>query len=931
MKINRVHLENYRVHENLDIEFTTGINLLLGKNGKGKSSILEAIGIALFDSKPRTTLDDAVSFGKKSGKIEISFTGIDGEEYTVTKRIPSGGAKLCRVSDNTTIDGKGEKIKELCGIKGDIKDIYDNVIVAKQNEFISAFKEKPANREKIFNKVFNTDIYTNIYNNNSLQALRRYENELNIENAKISSKKDSLEDSEKIKEELENSRKDLALYKAQYEQLDKARKEISKTKELINSLNIKLEQTNHRKNIAQNSIEGFISDGEKLKKSIIETENAEKIVEENRENFEKYRVLHGEIQKIKGEKQRIETLKNEYLYKDREEVENSKTISVKKGNLDVLNNKIENLNKIINERNETIQSLTEEIKEKKVLEDRYKNELLSIRPLIQTSDRFENDIANLDYDIEGLKKQLKDKQIEEENLKLQLENLKNENLDEKLDKIKEYEKEIETLSERNTILDTKNHENKEAYEILKSSECPYLREKCENLKGKNIEEFFAKKFHAIQEEKIANIEKINQAEECIKDKDEIQRKLLKITILIDDINRKTHEIETTNLKVENATAQSETIKTKYENFKLTNSFSSIKELSEKEISIKVQLDNLNLETSISNWRKLTKEIANLNMDLKGFLKSAEDNRRIIENLNIKNQELKRYLDENRDILSKFEKIKNHLEEQENILETLEHSKNIYLENYQKSLGKDSLLKELEHTKRCLDIEKENFGIIEKEVLKLKEEISKYDIEKISRDEREIADKITINRENFGKTSSLIETYEEKIKEIKKEEENLKLLKKAVKKLEAKIELTKKFRDNIKNMGREVSKNMLKEIEILATDNFRKITGRGEKIVWSNDDSDKYLVYLVSNTEKLKFEQLSGGEQVAVAISIRSAMSNLFTDSKFSIFDEPTNNLDSERRQSLADSIGEILKDLEQSIIVTHDDTFREMAEKVIIL
>ena len=47
--------------------------------------------------------------------------------------------------------------------------------------------------------------------------------------------------------------------------------------------------------------------------------------------------------------------------------------------------------------------------------------------------------------------------------------------------------------------------------------------------------------------------------------------------------------------------------------------------------------------------------------------------------------------------------------------------------------------------------------------------------------------------------------------------------------------------------------------------------------------------------------------------------------------EPTNNLDSERRKSLADSIGEILKNLEQSIIVTHDDTFREMAQKVIEL
>ena len=50
-----------------------------------------------------------------------------------------------------------------------------------------------------------------------------------------------------------------------------------------------------------------------------------------------------------------------------------------------------------------------------------------------------------------------------------------------------------------------------------------------------------------------------------------------------------------------------------------------------------------------------------------------------------------------------------------------------------------------------------------------------------------------------------------------------------------------------------------------------------------------------------------------------------------ILDEPTNNLDIERKKLLAEYMGEILNNLEQSIIVTHDDTFREMAEKIIEL
>ena len=39
MQINRVQLENYRIHKNFEIDFDKGLNLILGKNGSGKSSI----------------------------------------------------------------------------------------------------------------------------------------------------------------------------------------------------------------------------------------------------------------------------------------------------------------------------------------------------------------------------------------------------------------------------------------------------------------------------------------------------------------------------------------------------------------------------------------------------------------------------------------------------------------------------------------------------------------------------------------------------------------------------------------------------------------------------------------------------------------------------------------------------------------------------
>lgn len=45
--MKKIHIENYKAIEKLDIELKPGVNLLIGDNGAGKTSILEAIAVAL--------------------------------------------------------------------------------------------------------------------------------------------------------------------------------------------------------------------------------------------------------------------------------------------------------------------------------------------------------------------------------------------------------------------------------------------------------------------------------------------------------------------------------------------------------------------------------------------------------------------------------------------------------------------------------------------------------------------------------------------------------------------------------------------------------------------------------------------------------------------------------------------------------------------
>jgi DNA replication and repair protein RecF len=62
-----LQLRNFRCFESLGIEFSTGFNFLIGQNGEGKTSILEAACVLLrLQSQRSSTLAPLVRFGEKS-------------------------------------------------------------------------------------------------------------------------------------------------------------------------------------------------------------------------------------------------------------------------------------------------------------------------------------------------------------------------------------------------------------------------------------------------------------------------------------------------------------------------------------------------------------------------------------------------------------------------------------------------------------------------------------------------------------------------------------------------------------------------------------------------------------------------------------------------------------------------------------------------
>ena len=929
MRINRVHLENYRIHESLDIEFSKGINLLLGDNGKGKSSILEAIGYALFDSDLRTNNQrEAIKYGKKSAKIEIEFVGIDDEEYRVVRKIP-GTTQLFKGDE--MIEGKNEKIRELCGIKGDMKGIYDNVIVAKQNEFISAFKEKATEREKIFNKVFNTDIYAKIYEGYSREVASKYERDLDMATNSFQNISEMMIDSKELEEKIEFQCENLKVQKEYEEVLETRYSELKDNLRDMRALEINIEKLSGEKRVAEQSIANRESEEKEITALIDESIQALKVAQENQKSFEEYQDLATQLEKIKKEKRELEAERDRYYNFERKKSSVENELSQLIGEIEVQKNIGENHKKNLSEKSENLKELNLEKERKEREISLYRDKIDKIKPILEYSLDIEDKLEKALQTLEGQRLKIQERESEIKKYSAEVESLEREDFKSKLLKLEGLEKEVKELEGRNRILESQAQENREAFSMLKSAICPYLKESCENLKGRDVGEFFNEKLERIEKERESNRQKIEKLHGELAIKDKIQNGLYRYEELKKEIAQRKNELEKESLKLENWEMKYQLKENEYSQYREKNNFSKSDELQNLKLSYEISLNNLDLNRDLQEIKKLEGEIVNLRNEIEKSISKIEELNLKREELGSSLQEIEKFLEENREVIENFKKVSALLDNREQELKLLEPAKELYIENYKKSMEREKHSLNLKKVEEILKLERENLQALEKNLQEELERLSRYDKELLQKREEELNEELKISREKIGNINSDITYLKEKLQEALKKEERLKEEKARIERLKLKIQLTKSFREKIKNMGKEVSKNMLKEIEILATENFRKITGRGEKIIWSNEDKDRYSIYLFGDRGELKFEQLSGGEQVAVAISIRGAMSEIFTDSKFSIFDEPTNNLDSERRRSLADSIGEILKNLEQSIIVTHDDTFREMAQRVIEL
>ncbi|MDE2868032.1 MAG: SMC family ATPase [Chloroflexota bacterium] len=137
--------------------------------------------------------------------------------------------------------------------------------------------------------------------------------------------------------------------------------------------------------------------------------------------------------------------------------------------------------------------------------------------------------------------------------------------------------------------------------------------------------------------------------------------------------------------------------------------------------------------------------------------------------------------------------------------------------------------------------------------------------------------------------------------------------------------TEFIRRLLRDAGPQVTEILLASVSDTADEIYSDIMGApGGRLRWAAD----YDIVLGRGGLERRFGQLSGGEQMAAALAVRLALLRDLLNLDIAFFDEPTQHLDAERRENLAQQILAV-RGFSQLVVISHDDTFERHIDNIL--
>jgi len=898
--IRELELKNVKSYSFEKIEFLEGVNGIIGSNGSGKSTILEAIGYALFNFLPYKK-KDFLRRGTKSGKVILRVVGDNGARYEIERGV--GALSTYTLScPSKQIEVSGVK-DVLHVIENDLlasipdqqlSPMFEHLIGVPQGSFFSVFLLSASQRKEQFNRILRMDEYDRAFEN-MRDVERRVENEIDNLEQRTAELETLTKEYPELKEQGEMLKRKLADYsterdekKAQLERAVQWLEELEQVVEEQRRLREKKQLTHTRTNEKKAQLEDVQKELTIARKALSRMEALEPLYTE-----------HGQVKKD------IEVLDA----RDRRRVELER---LKEGNDARASELARQL-----EKREVLKGAVEQLKKSC-------DELRGVGERYNTLGLLKDELTKLSHEHDVLTERIDELKTRIDELTALTDEI--ERLEHSLLLLAELERKERALDEelagRRAVLTQLEKEKGKLKEQMRSSgrgrQCPILKDtECPVVES--FEDYFR--------------EKLEEAESRL---EEEQVRILSLSDEIRELGeprRRAAQLEGELKEKRRQTAKQELLE--------KESTSAKARLSEVEKAIAVAAKRVNMPLFASDvscliehlkgdMEKLEKDVSALNRyELELSSKSAELSE--LDGLEVRLDSLKEQTDRIEAELKALEGVSEELALKKRRLGELEQPYREYI------AAKSDAKRHKELSERKMQLEMEVQALLSK-CEQLEGEYEEL-VEHYSDEEHLEATKTLESTQELclelEKKVTQLQTQHSEVErrtaELEEKLEQLSQIEGEVLKLKAMHELVVFMRDVLKRAAPLVISRVVRDVSEEANEIYCEAMGTyTQQLRWSDDEQSLYDVELKEKAEVRSFRQLSGGEQMCASIAVRLALLKLLLDSDVVFLDEPTANLDEERRENLSDKVLNI-KGFEQLFVITHDDSFSDKYDHTVHL
>ena len=902
MIFTKLKLNNFKSHEHTVISFDRGISVIVGENGAGKSTILEAISFALFKQHTAKKIDDLVRNNSNAMSVELEFTSNNRQYRIVREKRSNLKSSIYKKTSSDSgyvhiCTGDREVANEIRQILDIDSDLFLNAIYIRQGEIAELVDKTPAEKKQLIGKLLGLDALEKSWKN-LLPFINEYEN-------KLSEIKGKLYNSDKLMEDYDKKRAEIESLKDRGHELEK---EIDEVRALLDEISENRRNMEREKEIYDNQVTNLDVE----KKTLSKLEEDKRGVQENLDKIRKAEEEIGRLEKyvskldvyLDFEKSvtSIQKLKeNEIEIEDKlESISNQKEIvaNKKEGYNNYLSSD-EDINKLNNQKTNFEKELAAMAKleqDKKDLLKNIEDERNDIEDFFSRSkDKLDNDglhqdiLAEVD-DFNHLE-DATNNFIDEVSTKIKdLDNeiiAKNEDIVVYKQNIKACEKPLDELEDvdnkcpvcQSDISSYKKKELMKHYNNEISSNKKLISENEENVrlltKNKNSFEEKHERLQDLSKKIIEYKEKFNQ----------LQDQLVKLNKIDEDLEAKeyiSNKLGELILVIANKKSDRESYKEDYDSYNQAKGALDVLG-SETEAQYKLKQVKNEIDNHVTNIKLAIDQDPHLSGDI-----SADELKDRIDDLKQKNEE--------------YNQLKGFVQ------------------------NKQSYMSQLDSIKEDIGVSLNQIDITRNKI-----DASKYDKDKY--------DQIIYSSELYERRHS---TFNNELSEIKgRMRESIVVYKDLKEKIETASKFEQEYNDisdyiNLLNHIRGLySKNGIqKDLRNISRPLIQKYTKEFfNEFNFNYSDltiDEEYDVTVYGPEGESSITMVSGGEKIAIALALRLGITQAMANGELDtiLLDEPTIHLDSSRKHELINLLKEMTS-LPQMIIVTHEAQLENAADNLI--